>query len=108
MGVRDGGVIDQPLREVVVRALPETLPDHLELDISELTVGDSVTVAGIAAPEGVEIVGDLETVVASVIAPTVVEEPEVEEEEVAEGEVVEGEEGEEAAADEPQGTDSEE
>jgi hypothetical protein len=77
--------------------------------VSELTVGDSITVAGIAAPEGVEIVGDLETVVASVIAPTVVEEPEVEEEEeLEEGEAVEGAEGEEGPADEPQGTDSEE
>ncbi len=111
VGVRDGGVLDQPLREVVVRALPETLPDHLELDVSELTVGDSVTVAGIAAPEGVEIVSDLETVVASVIAPTVVEEPEVEEEEEEglEGEEAEeGAEGEEAPAAEPQGADSEE
>lgn len=109
VGVRDGGVLDQPLRDVVVRALPEALPDHLELDVSELTVGDSITVAGIAAPEGVEIVGDLETVVASVIAPTVVEEPEVEEdEELAEGEAVEGEEGEEGAADESQGADSDE
>jgi large subunit ribosomal protein L25 len=108
LGVREGGVLDQPLREVVVRALPEALPDHLELDVSELTVGDSVTVAGLAAPEGAEIVSDPETVVASVIAPTVVEEPEEEEEELVEGEAVEGAQAEEGPADEPQGTDSEE
>lgn len=88
VGVRDGGVLDQPLREVVVRALPDSLPDQLELDVSELSVGDSITVAGIAAPEGVEIVTDPETVVASVIAPTVVVE---EEEEAVEGELEEGE-----------------
>jgi large subunit ribosomal protein L25 len=106
VGVRDGGVLDQPLREVVVRALPDTLPDQLELDVSELTVGDSITVEGIAAPEGVVIVTDPETVVASVIAPTVVEEPE-EPEEGEEGE--EAEEGaEEAPAAESEGDDSEE
>ena len=35
VGVRDGGVLDQTLREVLVRALPDALPDHLELDVSE-------------------------------------------------------------------------
>jgi large subunit ribosomal protein L25 len=95
VGVVDGGVLDQPQREVVVRALPDALPDHLELDVTELTVGDSVSVAGIAAPEGVEIVTDLETVVASVIVPSevAVEEPEEEEglEEGAEEAPAEGE-----------------
>ena len=103
VGVRDGGVLDQPLREVVVRALPDTLPDHVELDVTELTVGDSITVAGIVAPEGVEIVSDPESVVASVIAPSEVVEEEPEE--------VEGEEGaaaEEAPEPEPEGDASEE
>lgn len=95
VGVVDGGVLDQPQREVVVRALPEALPDHLELDVAELTVGDSVNVAVLAAPEGVEIVTDPETVVASVIVPSelAVEEPEEEEglEEEAEEAPAEGE-----------------
>ncbi len=70
IGVRDGGVLDQPLREVVVSALPDSLPDHIEIDVSELNVGDSVTVGELSAPEGVEIVTDAETVVASVVAPS--------------------------------------
>ena len=41
VGVRDGGVLDQPHREVVVSALPDALPDHLEFDVSELAIGDS-------------------------------------------------------------------
>jgi large subunit ribosomal protein L25 len=107
VGVRDGGVLDQPLREVVVRALPDALPDHLDLDVTELAVGDSATVEAIVPPERVVIVTEPETVVASVLAPTVVEEEEEPEE--AE-EVPEGEEGEEApaAAAEPEGDDSEE
>lgn len=78
VGVLEGGVLDQPQREAVVRALPDALPDHLELDVSELTVGDSLTVGAITPPEGVEIVTDPETVAASVIVPSelVVEEPE--------------------------------
>ena len=71
VGVRDGGVLDQPLREVVVSALPDSLPDHIEVDVSELQVGDSLTVADIQVPQGVTITSEPETVVASVLAPTV-------------------------------------
>jgi large subunit ribosomal protein L25 len=70
VGVRDGGVLDQPLREVVVSALPDSLPDHVEVDVSELAIGHSMSVADIVAPEGVTIVTDPETVVASVVAPS--------------------------------------
>lgn len=92
-GVKEGGVLDQTLREIVVRALPDTLPDHLEIDVSELDIGSSTSVADITAPPGVTIVTEPEIVVASVVAPSVeeVEEPE-EGEELAEGEEpVEGE-----------------
>jgi large subunit ribosomal protein L25 len=87
VGVREGGVLDQPLREVVVRALPDSLPDHIEIDVEELTIGDSVSVADITATPGVTIVTDPETLVASVVAPTVP----VEEEEPEEAEEIEGE-----------------
>jgi large subunit ribosomal protein L25 len=89
VGVREGGVLDQPLREVIVSALPDALPDHLEVDVSELNVGDSVSVGQIAPPAGVVIVTDPETTIASVVAPSaVIVEEEVEEE--VEGEIVEG------------------
>lgn len=76
VGVRDGGVLDQPLREVVVSALPDSLPDHIEVDVSELAVGDSLTVADISVPAGVTVTSEPDTVVASVLAPTVEAEPE--------------------------------
>ena len=86
VGVReDGGVLDQTLREVVVRALPDNLPDHLTLDVRGLGIGESVTVADLVAPEGVTIVSEPETDIASVIAPTVEAVPEGEEAEVEEG-----------------------
>ena len=93
-GVKEGGVLDQTLREIVVRALPDTLPDHLEIDVSEMDIGSSTSVADITAPPGVTIVTEPEIVVASVVAPSVeeVEEPEEGEEELVEGEEpVEGE-----------------
>jgi large subunit ribosomal protein L25 len=86
VGVREGGVMDQTLREVVVSALPDSLPDHIELDVVALQIGESVTVADLAAPAGVTIVTDPETLVASIVAPTVEAAPTDEEEgEGAEG-----------------------
>jgi large subunit ribosomal protein L25 len=79
-GVREGGgVLDQSLREVTVSALPDALPDQVAHDVSAMEVGDSITVADLVAPEGSTIVSDPELVVASVLYPTVVEEPEGEE-----------------------------
>lgn len=69
-GVREGGVLDQPLREVVVSALPDSLPDHIEIDVSALAIGHSITVGEITTDEGVTVVTDPETVVASVVAPS--------------------------------------
>lgn len=83
VGVReDGGVLDQDLREVEVSALPDSLPEHIEHDVSDLAIGDALTVAQLKAPEGVTIVSDPELVVASVVAPSV---------EAAEGEASEDE-----------------
>jgi large subunit ribosomal protein L25 len=77
VGVREGnGVLDQTLRSVTVRALPDRLPESVEGDVTPLEVGGTLLVGDLVAPEGVEILDDPETTVASVLAPTVVEEPE--------------------------------
>jgi large subunit ribosomal protein L25 len=88
-GVREGGVLSQPLRELNVEALPLEVPEHIDLDVSHMVVNDTLRVSDIAIPEGVTLLDDPESVVATVTAPTRVVEPEVEEvegEEAAEGE----------------------
>jgi large subunit ribosomal protein L25 len=88
-GVREGGVLSQPLREVNVEALPLEVPEHIDLDVSQMGAGDTLRVADISVPDGVTLLDDPETVIATVTAPT---REVVVEEEVAEGEVPEGEE----------------
>ena len=90
-GVKEGGVLTLVLREVNVEALPMEVPDRLELDISETTIGDSLRVADIVAPEGVKLLDDPDAVVLTVTPPTRVEEPEEVEEELEGEEAVEGE-----------------
>ncbi|MFU8890421.1 MAG: 50S ribosomal protein L25 [Anaerosomatales bacterium] len=98
-GVKAGGVLMHSMREVMVEALPADLPDSIDVDISELEMGHSITVADLVAPEGVEITDDPEGVVCSVTLPTL--EPTEEElaEEVAEPEVI-GEEASEESSEE--------
>ena len=54
-GKTSGVVIQHQMTEVEISALPKDLPEYLEVDLSELDTGDSVMLADIKAPEGVEI-----------------------------------------------------
>ncbi|MDO8185932.1 50S ribosomal protein L25 [Conexibacter sp. JD483] len=69
-GIRGGGVLEQVTREINIEALPNEIPDLIELDVSNVEVGDTVYLSALKAPEGVELLDDLEeTVLASVLAP---------------------------------------
>jgi large subunit ribosomal protein L25 len=100
VGVTEGGVLSQVNREITVEALPMEIPDHLELDVSGMAIGDTLRLTDLLASDGVTYLDDPEeTVLATVGMPTRIVEPEPEEEELEEGELPEGEvpEGEEAA-----------
>lgn len=75
-GVRNGGVLQQHLWEVLLKCLPANIPDNLELDISELGVGESLTVHDLEVPAGGEIMADADSVVVSVTAPPAADEAE--------------------------------
>jgi len=104
-GVKEGGVLSQVLREVTVEALPLEVPEHIDFDVSTMEIGGTLRLAELTAPEGVTILGEMESVVATITAPTREEVVEPTEEELAaaeaagEGEAAEGEGGEEAPAD---------
>lgn len=92
--LEEGGVLTQAMREVKVLCIPSKIPDFIEVDVSGLTIDDSIHVSDIKVEEGVEIHEDPEQVVASIV---IVKELDLEptpEEEVEEPELV-GEIGEE-------------
>ena len=107
VGARHGGVIQQITRDIQVEALPMSVPEHIEVDISKLEIGDTLRLEDVPAIEDVAYLDDLhETVIANCTIPrafALLEEEEAEaaeaaEAEEAEGEAVEGEEAAEAAA----------
>jgi len=77
----EGGVLEQPLRELEIEVDPSNIPDHVELDVTNMMIGDSLHVSDLKVPEGVEIQDDPETSVAVLAAPRAV----IEETPAAEG-----------------------
>src|SRR5688500_8892927 len=72
-GVRvDGGILDQTMRELEVEVDPSNIPNHVEIDVTELTIGSSVHVRDLQLPEGVEVLEDEEASVCVVSAPRAV------------------------------------
>jgi large subunit ribosomal protein L25 len=72
----DGGVLEQPTHEVSVFGLPSALIDHVDIDVSDLGVGDSLKLADLPIPEGLTFPGDLDLVLATVTGSSPVESPE--------------------------------
>ncbi|HBN45547.1 MAG TPA: 50S ribosomal protein L25 [Candidatus Marinimicrobia bacterium] len=102
IGVSEGGVLSQILTSLDIECLPTDVPEFIPLNVSELEMNSSLSVADITISSNVSIITDEEQVVATIAPPKEEEEPEIEIEEGEEGEegeeAVEGEEGAEAPA----------
>jgi large subunit ribosomal protein L25 len=72
----DGGVLEQPTHEISILGLPSALIDHVDVDVSDLGVGDSLKLTDVATPEGLTLTGDLDLVIATVTGSSAVEAPE--------------------------------
>ncbi|MFZ0379259.1 MAG: 50S ribosomal protein L25, partial [Solirubrobacteraceae bacterium] len=68
-GVKEGGVLEQVTRELSIEALPGDIPDAIHHDVSELQIGDTVTLEAVSPPRGVTLTDDPETVVATLSPP---------------------------------------
>jgi len=79
-GVNMGGILQHIRRELTVSCLPDKIVDQLELDVSDLDIGDALHIGDIRLPEGVRAIDDENLTVATVIAPIAPEEEELEEE----------------------------
>jgi len=99
VGVREGGVLSIPTRELDIECLPKDIPEEILIDISELNIGDSIHVSDITPPAGVEILSNQDQVLALVEHQQREVEAEEEEEGVEEGEL-EGEQAEGEGAEE--------
>jgi large subunit ribosomal protein L25 len=81
-GAKEGGVLEHVTRELNIEALPTAIPESIELDVSEMQINDTLTLAAVNAPAGVTLLDDIEeTVVATLTPPRLeTEDDEIEEE----------------------------
>lgn len=91
VGVKEGGVLQHALHRIDIECLPKDIPEHIEVDVSNLEMGDSIKVSDLNL-ENITVLNSEDSIIASIVAPRseVEEEEEVlaEDEETAEPEVI--------------------
>lgn len=70
-GVREGGILDQVMHSISIEADPTSIPDHIDVDVSGLTLGKSIHVADLTLPAGVTVLDEADATVAVVSMPKV-------------------------------------
>jgi large subunit ribosomal protein L25 len=68
-GAKEGGVLEHVTREVNIEALPNDIPERLELDVSGMQINDTIMLSQVAAPSGVTILDDVEETVVATLTP---------------------------------------
>ncbi len=68
VGVKEGGILHQPMRELHIECLPTDIPDHIEINAAEFGIGDGVHVKEVEAPSGVKILDDEDLMVVHIAA----------------------------------------
>ena len=73
-GVKEGGILEEIYRSIEVEALIQDIPEHIEIDVSELGIGDSIHIKDLKVPENIKILTHPEETVVTILAPRVIEE----------------------------------
>jgi len=79
VGIREGGILQQTMFKLDIECLPRDIPESIDIDISELQIGDSVHVSDIPA-ENITILNSVESIIVAVTHPKIEKEVEPEEE----------------------------
>ena len=80
-GAKKGGVVEQLVRQIEIECLPENIPPHIDIDLKDLDIGDSLRVKDLKLPPTVKVLTNPEEIVVSILSPISEEELEKLEEE---------------------------
>jgi large subunit ribosomal protein L25 len=67
IGVKEGGLLDFAMHTVEVECLPHIIPEHIDVDVTDLTLGHSIHVGDLQFPDGVKILEDAKASIVSVL-----------------------------------------
>jgi len=96
-GVKEGGILEQIIRELNVEALPTAIPEAIVHEVGEMQIGDTIGLDAIAMPDGVALLDEVEEATVATLSPPKLQ-AEAEELEAETELIGEGEEGAEGAA----------
>jgi large subunit ribosomal protein L25 len=68
-GVEKGGLLQETARELEIRCLPTQIPEHIDLDVSTMEIGDSIHVQDLNLAEGIVVLSEPRLTLVSVIQP---------------------------------------
>lgn len=68
-GVKAGGILQHGIREVAIECVPSLIPEHIDIDVTELEIGDAIHVRDLKLADGVKVHTDEDAVLASVTPP---------------------------------------
>lgn len=68
-GVKEGGILEQIVRELNVEALPTAIPESIVHEVGEMQIGDTVALEQITMPDGVALLDEVEEVVVATLSP---------------------------------------
>ena len=66
-GVKEGGLLDFAMHSVEVECLPHAIPEHIDVDVADLTIGHSIHVGDLQLPVGVKVLEDARASIVSVL-----------------------------------------
>ena len=69
VGVKEGGSLTQPNREVTVKVKPSDIPDHIEVDVSEMNIGDTLTLGDVRDKIDFDVLEEDDYALVSIAAP---------------------------------------
>lgn len=69
VGVRDGGIIDHVLHKLTIDVLPDSIPESITIDISELKIGNSIHIKELPATDKYTVLGDENAVIVAIVPP---------------------------------------
>jgi large subunit ribosomal protein L25 len=72
-GIKDGGILQQSIHRIRIHCEPDSVPEHVVVDVAELGIGDSVHVKDLKL-EGIKILDNLESAIVTVVPPPTIKE----------------------------------
>jgi large subunit ribosomal protein L25 len=73
-GIQEGGILEEILREIEVECLPTAIPNIIDVDVSQLGIGDSIHISDLVLPEGITVLQEPDQTIVTILSPVMEEE----------------------------------